>query len=142
MITVILVMLCALGFPHVDGGFMLTHNIPDNEPPNRLRLTCLENNMVPQQDFSFWLNDTTTILDSDNFQYGSVTRNTAVVDIIPMYEGTFFCGRIDGQNTDSSNGIGPVTGEENIILIMAVHAHKKKRIRHQGLLPALPCLFL
>ena len=76
---------------------------------NNFTLTCeTENATTTPEGMHFWINETEQI-DIAKTLNGSVHEGNVIsFELVPQYEGTFFCGESDGE---WSNGIGPFAGE-------------------------------
>ena len=76
---------------------------------NELFLTC--SNHSAKQNLSFWINETESIdiVNELPLEHAAVYVTPSVVSFVlrPQYEGTFYCGKMDGNR---SNGVGPMAG--------------------------------
>ena len=84
---------------------------------NDLILYCSSNSSL-LQNFSFWINETEQIDILNGIPPEDIavrmTEGAVFFHLQPQYEGTFYCGEIDGEK---SNGVGPIAG---IIKTLAV----------------------
>ena len=89
---------------------------------NTLILQCTSpTNYTSTKYVSFWVNNTEVIDILHGLQPEDAalqitqgeTENVISFVLRPQYEGTFYCGEIDGE---SSNGVGPMAGN-NIMLV-------------------------
>ena len=78
---------------------------------NDLIFHCHVTGNYSSQDFSYWINKTeqVDILNGIPSKYAAVRVSEGAVffNIQPQYEGTFYCGEMDGEK---SNGVGPLIG--------------------------------
>ena len=73
---------------------------------DRFYLTCtVQNGSIAPELLQFWINDTD--LDITN-KSDRISSNIVAFDLEQRYEGTFYCGEIDGVHSD---GLGPFAGK-------------------------------
>lgn len=84
---------------------------------NILILQCTALNYSSAENASFWINETERIDILNGLQVKDAAARISTEDVMtnavsfvlrPQYEGTFYCGEIDGE---SSNGLGPMAGD-------------------------------
>lgn len=81
---------------------------------NDLRLTChvINASTAKKKDMHFWINKTDHIdivhgIKSEDAAY-RISHNVVSFKLQPKYEGTFYCGQVNGMF--ESAGIGPIAG--------------------------------
>ena len=96
-------------------SFLLTHD----RDGNMFNLTChVKNGSITSDAVQFWINETEKI---DILTINpSVLRqvNTVSFELLPRYEGEFYCGEIDGEHSD---GLGPFVGEWSFVKLLMYH---------------------
>lgn len=87
---------------------------------NNLYFTCHVQNgssSVQEDNLTFWINETDKTYILNLSTRASVKFNVIAFYLRPQYEGTFYCGEVEGQ---SSNGLGPFAGKSYLCFQCAV----------------------
>lgn len=77
---------------------------------NKFTLTCdIQKATTDYKPLRFWINDTEKLDIERTLNTTQLQDNMILFELVPQYEGTFYCGYMDEEKI--SNGIGPFAGE-------------------------------
>ena len=85
----------------------VTYNLTHHRAGNLFTLICTVNGSIDATQVQFWINETEKINITGRAERVSWMYNIVAYKLEPQFEGTFYCGEIDGEQ---SNGLGPFAG--------------------------------